>query len=98
MLVMWKDAREVFFLSNHRAALTETVEGRLNAKKVPCIRTYYNLKARGVDLANQHCNTYKYNHSEKKWWRTVFEQILQITLSNICIIHNYLSSRPLKKN
>lgn len=52
------------------------------------MREYCNSNARGVDKMNQLCSSYRYNHSEKKWWKTVFEEIIQITLSNIYIIYS----------
>lgn len=88
-LTLWKDKNQVIFLSNHREALTEDMNEGNRIRTVPTVRTHYNEKARGVDKANQHCNSYRYNHNEKKWWKPVFEQIFQVTLSNIYTIHSF---------
>jgi len=100
-LLTWKDAREVFMLSNHRDSSIEEVEIKQNEtivyKKVPTMRQYYNKKCRGVDHANQCCNNYRYNHKQYKWWKPIFDEIIQITFSNLYIIHKYLSNSPMKR-
>jgi len=98
-LAIWKDKREVLFLSNHRQAEKTQVLVGVNqqVKEIPTMRIHYNDKARGVDNANKNCNVYRYNHAEKKWWKKIFEQIVQITLSNIYIIYKHLNSKPKSK-
>ena len=97
-LLMWKDAREVFMLSNHRDSSVEEVEIRENeTKRFPAMRQFYNKKCRGVDLANQCCNNYRYNHKQYKWWKPIFDEVIQVTFSNLYIIHKYLLNSPMKR-
>jgi len=66
-LLLWKDKKDVVFLSNHRGdeidevRKTRKVKGKEveEVKQVPAIRTHYNQKARGVDLSNQLCQTFR---------------------------------------
>jgi len=83
-LLLWKDKREVFFLSNHRDTSLDEIEfeeNGMNSKKfIPSIRNHYNEKCRGVDKTNQLCKTFRYDHVQKKWWKSLFEQVIQINL------------------
>ena len=101
MLTMWKDKRRIYFLSNHRDSSIDTEEieegDAMRIVQTPSVRNHYIKKCRGVDLANHLYNTFRYDHTQRKWWMTIFEEIMQITLSNIYIIHNYLSKKPLKR-
>ena len=57
------------------------------------MREFYNINCRGVDKSNQLCNSYRYNHQEKKWWKKLFEEIYQISLANLYIIYTYGAQR-----
>ena len=56
---------------------------------MPVLFRDYNLKARGVDRANQLCTYFKYPHRNNKWWHTVFHHFLQITINNSYTLYKY---------
>jgi len=73
------------------------VEQTTVTQKIPVMRQIYNQQCRGVDLANQYCNAYRYDHKQYKWWKPIFDEVLQITVSNMHIIHKHLSNTPLSR-
>ncbi|RZK15230.1 MAG: hypothetical protein EOO43_15350, partial [Flavobacterium sp.] len=67
------------------------------SRNVPVVRQHYNIKNKGIDRANQLCATYRFNHAERKWWKTIMEHVIQVTLSNMYIIHQFLSDKPMSR-
>lgn len=55
----------------------------------PEMIAYSNLTKSGVDLVDCACETYSTQRKCKKWWKSIFFYILDITLHNCSIIYNY---------
>lgn len=58
----------------------------------------YNKYKGGVDLCNKLNTTYRYNHKLLKWWKSVFIQILEISISNAYLLYKYNSNKLSQKD
>ena len=62
------------------------MKGKDNKNSMSCILNY-NKSMGGVDLLNQYCASYRYPHRTSKWWKSLFFQILEISLANSYILY-----------
>ncbi|XP_068225149.1 piggyBac transposable element-derived protein 4-like [Palaemon carinicauda] len=73
--VVWQDSGRVNILSS--VGDTGTVKKSIQSKKgvrevdKPSLQAQYNKYMGGVDLFDQFCSTYPFNHRSKKWYQTL---------------------------
>ena len=66
-------------------------------KMSPLVFREYNKKARAIDLANQISNMYKNKHTCKKWWHSIFNYFLTLSVNNAYLIYKTYNLKRLKK-
>eukprot|EP00745_Piridium_sociabile_P005214 TRINITY_DN131677_c0_g1_i1.p1 TRINITY_DN131677_c0_g1~~TRINITY_DN131677_c0_g1_i1.p1 ORF type:complete len:217 (+),score=53.35 TRINITY_DN131677_c0_g1_i1:414-1064(+) len=82
MATVYKDKRQIFMLSSNQPpgkSVTDT-------KEAPTIIFAYNKCMGGVDKCDQHLSYYPVGHANKKWWRYIFNSML-----NLCIIQAFVT-------
>lgn len=89
--VIWKDRREVFLMTTcDYGKTTSTVRRYTRKAKVPRQIPYpilqYNKYKGAVDLCNQYCSYYGYDHRIYKWWFRIFTGIMEMALYNSYIV------------
>jgi len=91
VLCLWQDRKIVKMLSNtgSTSIITKQITkgDQIKIRSMPKLIEDYNAKARGVDLSNQLCLHYRHPHSTRKWWRVIFEYLLEVCISNAFIIY-----------
>jgi hypothetical protein len=96
LLCIWQDRGTVRLLSNiHQPAIKIVKETKLDQIKYsqkPEMALEYVKYAKGVDLCNQLSTVYRYPHRSRKWWKSVFFHMLQITITNSYIIYREISN------
>ena len=90
--VVWKDTKNVSFLSNFH---TPTAIGQVNRRgqdrrqqpvDVPTVICDYQTHMRGVDLCDQKVGYYLPLIKSFKWWRRLFFYLLQVSIVNCYIM------------
>ena len=91
VLCLWKDRKLVQMLSNcsSTSIIHKKIEQKntVKDKTIPAIIEEYNHRARGVDLSNQFALQYRHPHSTRKWWKVIWQYLLQVTITNALIIY-----------
>jgi len=96
LLTVWKDTKIVHLVSNLGNSLESEIErkqkGALpgeNLIKASCPSTIqtYSKNARGVDLLDQMISYYSVDVKSKKWYKSIFSHILQISLYNSFLLY-----------
>jgi len=65
-------------------------------KEAPLVFKEYSRNAKGVDLANNLVSTWRNIHRTSKWWHTIFNHYLTVSLNNAYIIYKYNKLRDKK--
>ena len=96
LLCIWQDRGTVRLLSNvHQPITTVVKETKLGSSKhfqKPEMAIEYVKYGKAVDLCNQLSTVYRYPHKSRKWWKTVFFHMLQITITNSYIMYREISN------
>ena len=111
LFVKWMDTREVSLCSTIHPVYSGDIvqrwckarEGR--QEKIPVARpttvTEYNRYMGGVDTSDQMIGTNSVHHKTRRWTTTIFQHMVDISVTNSFVIHKELSSgrqqRPLTR-
>ena len=77
---VYKDKRDVRFLSSlHNNEIAEDNK--------PIVLKDYNKWMRGVDKSNQYLSYYNSEHKSVKWWKPIFNSLLETCLTNSYILY-----------
>ena len=52
----------------------------------------YNKKKGGVDVLNRLLSNYRNLHANRKWWKSIFAEIIDISLTNSYLIFKYFNN------
>ncbi|XP_068221401.1 piggyBac transposable element-derived protein 4-like [Palaemon carinicauda] len=97
--VVWQDSGRVNILSS--VGDTGTVKKSIQSKKgvrevdKPSLQAQYNKYMGGVDLFDQFCSTYPFNHRSKKWYQTLWHFVIEVALVNSKISYNLQNRKKL---
>ena len=88
-----KDKREI--------RLITTIHGKqLSASGKPQALVDYNIYMRGIDKGNQNSAYYHNNHKSLKWWKTIFNSLIKVSINNAYILYKtrnpFTARTPLK--
>ncbi|XP_068229126.1 uncharacterized protein [Palaemon carinicauda] len=61
----------------------------------PSLQAQYNKYMGGVDLLDQFCSTYTFNHRSKKWYQTLWHFVIEVALVNSKISYNLQNRKKL---
>ena len=91
-LTVWKDTKIVKHRENLENEIERKQKGALpgeNLIKASCPSTIqtYSKNARGVDLLDQMISYYSVDVKSKKWYKSIFSHILQISLYNSFLLY-----------
>lgn len=93
MLCLFRDRMLVKVLTNCGSlqVATKHIEdkNKTRIKHVPKVLDEYNMKARGVDRSNQLSLEFSHPHKSTKWWKVLFDYILQVCMANAFIIYTH---------
>jgi len=67
---------------------------RLGIGNKPVALLNYNKYARGVDRSNQFLAYYSFEHRSRKWWKYIFNSLIETSIANAWIL--YKSKNPLQ--
>ncbi|KAL8576606.1 hypothetical protein ACOMHN_025081 [Nucella lapillus] len=82
MATVYRDKRHIMMLStNQPPGKTVTVD-----KENPTIIAAYNKNMGGVDKCDQHLSYYPVGHANKKWWRYIFNSMM-----NLCVVQAFIT-------
>jgi hypothetical protein len=82
MATVFKDKRQIFLLSSNQPPGKTVTEN----KETPTVIAAYNKSMGGVDKCDQHLSYYPVGHANKKWWRYIFNSMI-----NLCIIQAFIT-------
>lgn len=98
-MVYVKDRNEFIVTTNiNFPRPVESINRRNERKDTLDLLDKYNYFARGVDLCNQKCTMFRYEHPNKKWWRPLCFHVIQVLLHNAFIIYRNLKGSLTYKN
>ena len=103
LYVIWKDTKNVCFLSNFHSPQAMGVVNRMGADKtrsqvnVPKIIEDYQKHMKGVDLCDQNVSYYLPAHKTVKWWRRLFFYLTQVSIVNSYVYAKASSPLVLQK-
>jgi len=91
LLCLYRDRKLVKVLSNCASLQisTKQIEKKTIIKHVPKVLDDYNAKARGVDRSNQLSLEFSHPHKSTKWWKVLFDYIIQVCITNAFIIYQH---------
>jgi len=102
--LVWNPKKKpVSLITNHQSInrhIYEYINKKTNSKLViekPEVVHLYNKNAKGVDLMNNYCSTYKFDHKNYRWWKSVFYFYIDVTITNCFIIMNRFTKISLKE-
>ena len=81
-----------WFISQVRTKKTETGFRTINK---PSMVSEYNSFMGGVDLYDQRKATYQFSHRNRKWYRVLFQNLLQICMNNSRHLYDIDGNRKL---
>ncbi len=100
LYLLWKDNKQISLLSNVKSigALPTRCWDKKQKKFIlrdkPKLIVAYSRMMKGVDINNMLCSYYSYEYKSVKWWKPVFLRILDITITNLYILHRKYCQKP----
>ena len=80
LALVYKDKRDVRILTNMH-------NNQLSHDGKPIALNDYSRWMRGVDRSNQYNSYYRSGHKSKKWWRAIFNSLIDTAISNAFILY-----------
>ena len=77
-MVYVKDRKEFIITSNVNYPKSVSKSSKYSVKETLSVIEKYIDNSKGVDLCNQRCTNFRYDHSSKKWWKPLCFHILQL--------------------
>ncbi|XP_076034197.1 uncharacterized protein LOC143020994 isoform X3 [Oratosquilla oratoria] len=97
----WQDSGRFNMLST--VGDTSTIQTSIRSKEgdrvvdKPSLQKQYNRFVGGVDLFDQLCASYPFNHRSKKWYHSIWHFIIEIALINSSICYNIQNKKSMSQ-
>lgn len=103
LYVAWKDKKKVSLLSTIQNTNEELVNKynkkikKMDKIRKPQLVISYSRNMKGVDINNMMSSFFEFDYRCSKWWKPVFMRLINISITNIYILHRKFSSLPVSK-
>ena len=94
MATAYKDNKRLYLLSTNAQPGMVT---RADGKEIPAVVSGYNKYMGGVDKSDQHRSYYAVGHKTIKWWRCIFQSLLNLAIIQAWVIWSKSPHNPPRK-